>query len=275
MIPNIIKDWDDAYANMPNIPGGEAYAERWAGAASAFRSAMTTAGRLHASQAYGEAPRNTYDLYLPEGEPAGLLVFVHGGYWMRFDPDYFSNLAAGPLARSWAVAMPRYSLCPDVRVSDITGEVAQAIAAAAGRVAGPIVLTGHSAGGHLVTRMISHTTPLPTTVLARVVNTVSISGVHDLRPLLRLELNGTLHLDAAEAAAESPALLEPAILKKLICWVGAGERSEFIRQNSLLANVWRGLGAPTICVEEPDRHHFSVVEGLEDPESPLVHALID
>jgi arylformamidase len=57
------------------------------------------------------------------------------------------------------------------------------------------------------------------------------------------------------------------------CWVGAGERSEFIRQNALLANIWKGLGAETAVVEEPDKHHFNVLDGLEDPNHPLVDAL--
>ncbi|GIL01416.1 MAG: esterase [Alphaproteobacteria bacterium] len=275
MIWNIIKDWDDAYANMPNIPGGEAWPESWARDAAGFRQAIAADGRMEAGIAYGPGERNTFDLFLPQGRPRGLFVFVHGGYWMRFDPSFFSHFAAGPLARGLAVAMPRYSLCPQVRVSDITAEVGRAIAAAAARVDGPVVLAGHSAGGHLVARMVTRTSPLPAPLLERVRTTVSISGVHDLRPLLRLQLNETFRLDHAEAAAESPALLEPAGAGRLICWVGAGERSEFVRQNALLANIWRGLDLVTACVEEPDRHHFNVIDGLRQPDSPLTRAAVD
>jgi arylformamidase len=35
--------------------------------------------------------------------------------------------------------------------------------------------------------------------------------------------------------------------------VGGAERSEFLRQNALLANIWTGLGAETSSAEEPDR----------------------
>ena len=103
--------------------------------------------------------------------------------------------------------------------------------------------------------------------------TVSISGVHDLRPLLRTRLNDALRLDAGQARAESPALLEPREGVRLTAWVGAGERPEFIRQNALLANVWTGLGALTRAVEEPGRHHFDVIDGLTQPESSLTEAL--
>lgn len=272
---HIIENWDDAYANVPNIPGGEAYPGRWAAAAAQFRDAMAAAGRLDNAIAYGPRARNSYDLFLPESEPRGLFVFVHGGYWMRFDNSCWSHLAAGPLARGLAVAMPQYSLCPEVRIRDITAEVAVAIEAAARRVAGPVYLAGHSAGGHLVTRMISEGSPLSAGTLSRTSATLSISGVHDLRPLIRLQLNDTLRLDEEEAKSESPALARPAGEPKVLCWVGAAERSEFVRQNALLANIWHGLGARTICVEEPDRHHFSVIDGLADPGSPIMRAVFD
>ena len=209
--------------------------------------------------------RNRFDLFLPEQTPKGLVVFVHGGYWVRFDKSYWSHLAGGSVAHGYAVAMPSYTLCPQTRISGITREIGAAIAAAAAMIAGPIHLTGHSAGGHLATRMISATSPLPDALRARVGNTVSISGVHDLRPLMRLALNADLKLDEAEAAAESPALLRPIEGVRLTCWVGAGERGEFIRQNALLANIWTGLGALTRVVEEADRHHYSIIEGSPIP----------
>src|SRR3546814_5563195 len=54
--------------------------------------------------------------------PAGLAVFVHGGYWMAFDKSSWSHLAAGAVARGWAVALPSYTLCPEARISDRSEE---------------------------------------------------------------------------------------------------------------------------------------------------------
>ena len=88
-------------------------------------------------------------------------------------------------------------------------------------------------------------------------------------------MNATLALDRDEARAESPVLLEPEPGLRLTCWVGAGERAEFIRQNALMANVWRGLGAATACVVEDNRHHFNVIEGLIGRDSPLTKALFE
>ena len=268
-----VTDWDDAYANMPNIPGGESYPDKWAGLAKAFRGEIAKTGQLQADLRYGDAERCTYDRFEPTGNARGTLIFIHGGYWMRFDKSFFSHLAAGPLALGYAVAMPQYPLCPQVRVRDITRSVADAVAAIATKSQGPITIAGHSAGGHLAARMVCADSTLPQSVLSRISTVVPISGVHDLRPLMKTQNNDTLHLNEAEAVAESPALLRPAADCPILCWVGANERSEFVRQNALLANIWRGLGATTQAIEEPDRHHMNVIEGLIDPDHPLTRSL--
>ena len=274
MIFQSISDWDDAYANAPNIPGGDRWPQAWVAPAQAYRDDLLSKARATLDIAYGDEARNRFDLLRPEGTPRGLVVFVHGGFWMRLDKSYWSHLARGAVERGYAVAMPSYTLCPAVRIADITRGVAASIARAAAMIEGPVLLTGHSAGGHLVTRMISATSPLPAAIRARIRNTVSISGLHDLRPLLNTAMNADLRIDAAEAQSESPALLQPAPGARLTCWVGGAERPEFLRQNALLANIWIGLGAQTCRIEEPGRHHFNVIDGLADPEHPLVQTLL-
>jgi len=269
-----VRDWDDAYANGANIPGGERWPALWVKPADDFRRAMLAEARATLDIAYGDGARHRLDLFMPVGPARGLVVFVHGGFWMRLDKSYWSHLAQGSVDSGYAVAMPSYTLCPDVRLADITNEVAASIAQAAAMIEGPVLLTGHSAGGHLVTRMISATSPLPGPVRARVRNTVSISGLHDLRPLMKTAMNADLRIDDAEARAESPALLRPLPGARVTCWVGGAERPEFLRQNALLANIWIGLGAQTCCIEEPGRHHFNVIDGLADPSHPLVQTLL-
>ena len=83
-----------------------------------------------------------------------------------------------------------------------------------------------------------------------------------------------LAIDEAEALAESPALLRPMENTRITCWVGGNERAEFLRQNALLANIWTGLGATTATVVEPDRHHFSIIDGLADAGHALTKTLL-
>jgi arylformamidase len=269
-----IADWDNAYANGANIAGSDRWPAAWAEPARAFRDSLAAEGRARLDIAYGDNPRNRLDLFLPNAPPRGLVVFVHGGYWKAFDKSFWSHLAAGAVAHGYAVAMPSYTLCPGIRIAGIAREVAMAIGKAAEFVAGPLMLGGHSAGGHLASRMVTATTPLAPEVARRIHHVVSISGVHDLRPIMRTGMNETLAIDEAEAQAESPAMLRPMDKARVTCWVGGGERAEFLRQSALLANIWTGLGATVSSVVEPDRHHFNIVDGLADPDHPLTRTLI-
>jgi len=265
----MIKDWDDAYANGAYIANAQDYPPRWAEWAQQMRAALGRAGRAELDLAYGPQPRQRLDLFHPEGDARGLFLFVHGGYWKSFDKSSWSHLAAGGLARGWAVAMPSYTLAPEARLSQIGVEISQALAFAAGRVAGPIHLAGHSAGGHLVMRQVCRDAPLAEALRARIARVASISGLHDLRPLLRTAMNATLQLDDAEAASESPALSTPMANVRCVAWVGADERPEFLRQTDLIANIWSGLGADIRAVHVEGRHHFDVIDALMDPDSDL------
>lgn len=270
----MITDWDDAYANRDHVADADNIIAQWSVDAKQYRSEVLAAGRAQTDLAYGKGPRHTFDLFLPEGESHGLVVFIHGGYWRAFDKSSFSHLAIGAVARGWAVAIPSYTLCPQVRISQITAEIAFAVEYASALISGPVVLSGHSAGGHLAARMACTDAALSSDVRARIERVMSISGVHDLRPLLRTELNQTLKLDQVEAEIESPALLRPVQGLPVSCWVGAEERPEFVRQNALLANIWLGMGADTSCHEITGKHHFDVIEALRDPQSEMVCWLV-
>lgn len=256
-------DLDDAYANGAYIEGADAYPPRWAEQARAFRDGRRSRVRLGLS--YGATDRERFDLFLPDDAPKGLAVFVHGGYWRAFGREAWSHLAAGPLARGWAVAMPSYTLAPDARISQITMQVASAVEAAAEQVGGPIALTGHSAGGHLVARMPA---VLSDAMIKRLIKIAPISPLADLRPLLSTAMNADLQLDPAEAEAESPNL-QPVPPVPVTIWVGAQERPVFLDQARWLAEAWQ-CG----CEILPGRHHFDVIDDLADPESAMVRGLL-
>lgn len=265
----MITDWDDAYSNGAYITDGGLYPARWAEAAAAFRASAVAAGRARLDLSYGPDPRQRADFFLPAGTPRGLAVFVHGGYWLAFDKSSWSHLAQGALARGWSVLIPSYRLAPQVRIPEITGDIAAAITMGAGLIPGPICLAGHSAGGHLVSRMLCADGLLPPAPAARLQRVLSISGLHDLRPLRRTRMAETLRLSAIDAETESPALRLPQPGARLRLAVGADERSEFLRQSALLANIWHGLGAETSLHLLPHAHHFDICDGLADPQSAL------
>lgn len=257
---------DDAYANAAHIEGADAYPERWTRDAQAFRDGLGF--RAQQSISYGPSERQVFDMFQPEGVSRGTMIFVHGGYWKAFDASVWSHLAAGALARGWAVAMPSYDLCPDVRIGDISRQIAAAVTRIADRTFGPLALAGHSAGGHLVCRM---TDPLilPSETRGRIKQIVAISPVADLAPLMETSMNEVLGIDAAEAKAESLVSMQPPHGLDLTIWVGADERPAFLEQAEQLARTW---GAKRIV--EEGKHHFDVIDALGDPDSPMIKALL-
>ena len=267
-------DWDDAFENGAYIPGSASLPAQWAGQSAQLRERLGRDGRLDADVVYGNEERHVLDLFHPAGESQGLVFLVHGGYWHKFDKSNWSFLAEGCLAHGWSVAIPSYRLAPDVSITQITQDVTAALAAAARKVSGPIRLTGHSAGAHLVARLLCDDHKLADTVFRRLAHVVPVSGIFDLRPLTLCRMNESLGLGLDEAIAESPAHHEPMKTVPVTLWVGAEERPEFLRQTRLLCEKWGNAFDGIRAVYESGKNHFTVIDGLSRSDSPLVKSLL-
>lgn len=257
-------DLSDDYAIAAHIEGSDVYMPRWESDAAAFRN--RSGGRARLGVSYGPSERMAFDHFLPEGAAKGTMIFVHGGYWLRNDRSLWSHFAAGALAQGWAVVMPSYDLCPSVRIAGITQQIAQAVMQVAAGNGGPISLSGHSAGGHLVARMLAPGM-LPAWVRERLAHVVPIAPLTDLEPLLHTSMNDDFGMDAGMARAESPRH-QPAPEVPVTVWVGAAERPALLEQAQWLAQAW---GCDHVVV--PGAHHFNVIDALTDPKSDLIRRL--
>ena len=254
-------DFDRAYANGAFIAGAAEYPPRWDAAAQAFRDGLGP--RALPGLAYGAHPRQQLDLFLPDQTPVGLLVFIHGGYWLAFGRETFSHLAAGALAHGWAVAMPSYRLASEVGLPAMAQDIRAAVGRAQAHLPGlPLVLTGHSAGGHLAARLALADLAPPG--LSRV---VPISPLAELAPLMQTVMNAQLRLDPPQCATESPARHTPTCPAHV--WVGAQERPAFLWQARTLSEAW---GCPWTVAA--GRHHFDVIDDLANPTSSLVQTCL-
>lgn len=260
----IKKDYDDAYANAAYIPNAEGFITDWTAQAAEFRDEFLSKGQAKLGVSYGPSDRQVYDIFMPSDAPKGTMIFVHGGYWRRFDRSFWSHFAKGALARGWQVVMPSYDLCPDVSIADITAQIKAAVLQIDQTTTGPITLSGHSAGGQLVARMAQ---VLPQPVLDRVKHIVPISPVGDLRDLIHTEMNNDFGLTLETAVAESPALQALPRMSATV-WVGGSERPVFIEQAKQLAKAW----SCDLWVDQPT-HHFDVIDALKDPTSAMVRRL--
>ena len=268
-----ISDWNDAYANGVNIARGDAWPNAWVEPAREFRERLATDGRAELGIAYGSGSKHHFDLFMPKGEAKGVVIFVHGGYWMQFDQSFWSHLANGPVEMGYAVALPTYTLCPHIRIGGIVAEIGRAVAAIGERLAGPMFLTGHWL--RISSLMICADSPLPESVRNASVTSSRFPGLHDLRPLMARHERDARHRRGGSGLRNVRLCSGRCEDAWLTCWVGAAERSEFIRQNALLANIWTGLGARTL---PPSRSLIVTIstscDGLADPRHPLVKTLL-
>ena len=104
---------------------------------------------------------------------------------------------------------------------------------------------------------------------------ITLSGVHDLEPLVLSTMNADLRLDAEEARRLSPMHYEPTTAAPLLVAVGKDETSEFVRQSQLLFDAWPRNRPDRVSavLEIPGCHHFSVVLEHANAESALNRAV--
>jgi arylformamidase len=251
---------DAAYNNSAAVTDSAALnAARAAGSAS-FRAAHPG----HLDLRYGPRERNTWDLF-PAADPhAPCLVFIHGGYWQRNSADQFANLIAGPYAHGWAGALPGYTLAPDASLTEITAEMNAALdwLAAHGPehgIAGPVVLSGWSAGGHLTAMCLGH---------KRVSAGLAISGLFELGPIRDTELNDKLRLSDAEIVALSPLRL-PVVPKALAIAYGTAELPPLVSDSRDLHAYRAAAHAPGPLIPVAGANHFTIVHELRDADGML------
>lgn len=258
---------DAAYNNNAAVANSAALVERRNAASAALRSAH----RSGLDVPYGPAPRQRFDLFPAASPAAPCLVFIHGGYWQRNTREDFACFAEGMLANGWAVAFPGYTLAPEATLTQIVAETRRALGWLAadgprhGVGAGPIVVSGWSAGGHLAAMALDH---------PRVAAALAISGVYELAPLRDTYLDEKLRLSDAEIEALSPLRLA-AVQKPLAIAYGTAELPALIADSRDLHARRAAAHAPGRLIPVPSADHFTILEELRRPHGMLARAAME
>jgi arylformamidase len=258
-------DYEAEYNNRARVPGNPALIAGWAKDAAAYRARYAPR-----SISYGPGARHVIDLFTGDGD-GPIVVFIHGGYWQALDGSSFSHLARGLNTHGIGVAIPSYDLCPDVTVDQIIGEMRIASRELA-RLGRPLVISGHSAGGHLAACMLATDWPaFDASVPANpVIAAYAISGLFDLGPLIGTSINKAMGLDQDTARAASPLFWQPPARLSLDAVVGENESAEFYRQSQTIVDLWGRAGVATRFGTVGGANHFTAIAPLAEPDSPMV-----
>ena len=242
----------------------------------------TNAERKHLDLSYGPHRRENLDIFLPEDGGAPMFAFIHGGYWQWNDKEGFEFLAKELNTAGAGFANIEYELCPAVTIAELTNQCRRAIAFLwreaniYGYDASRIVVSGHSAGGHLTSMMQATDWPafedgLPMDVVAA---GLPISGIYDLEPIRLTPLNDAVRMGPADVAEVSPMFMKPTSTGPSIIAFGGNEYDEFDRQASDLAVAWAKHGVETSTLNLPGRDHFTALSALAEPDHVLFAAAL-
>jgi arylformamidase len=271
-------DYEVEYNNRARVPEHPQIFARWARDAEDYRAQAMQERRAELGLMYGSTLRQFIDLFAPRPEvTAPLALFIHGGYWRSLDPSLFSHMARGLNAHGVAVAVVGYDLCPEVTIAEIIEQIRHACLFLWLRTGQRMMIYGHSAGGHLAGAMVATDwqARYPKAPADLIPAAYSISGLFDLTPLVGIPMAQDLRLDANDVRHVSP-LFWPAPAGRVFdAVVGGLESSEFLRQSRTVAETWGKAGMHTRYEAIAGTNHFTVIDALVDPKSPMVGRLAE
>ncbi|MBI3546553.1 MAG: alpha/beta hydrolase [Gammaproteobacteria bacterium] len=186
----------------------------FSGACSRLDVLNATAGssgyRRVADQAYGSAPRQKLDIYIPTDKTANtdVVIFFYGGRWQTGDKNDYRFAAAGLTANGVISVIPDYRLYPQVDWRDFIGDAAAAYRwvekniAAHGGNPRRIFLMGHSAGAH-ITAMVALDQSLRRQAGSEInpCGMIGLAGPYDFLPFADADVKQVFH--SAERALET------------------------------------------------------------------------
>lgn len=203
---------------------------------------------------------------------APLLIYIHGGYWQRLSASDSLFNAPDALALGISLHAVEYTLAPRATVAEIIEQcIADVLRIIHEVEPSRVVVAGCSAGAHLSAMCVRHP------AIQQAVNGVALlSGIYDVRPIVRTPTNDPLHLTLDSARNISPQLL-PAVAPppRALLAVGQHESSEFIRQNAAYGELLRTAGSDVTISVVPHRDHFNLPYDLLNSSSIVGEWVID
>lgn len=220
--------------------------------------------------AYGDDPRQRFDVYLPAKplDAAPVILVVHGGGWAngnKDNPGVVENKAAYWLPKGYVLVSINYRMRPDTAPIDQARDVARALADVQKRApswnADPanVLLMGHSAGAHLAALVGASSTLWREAGAARPRGVVSLdSGALDVpqtmkKPPLPRIYDAAFGRNPADWIAASPyhQLTRDAVPMLFVC---SSRRQDACPQGRAMAEKAKTLGVAMEVLPEDLSH---------------------
>jgi arylformamidase len=230
---------------------------------------------------YGPSDKQKLDCFPVGDAHAPTFIFFHGGYWQRGDKSAYSFLAEPFVNNGINVIIAGYNLCPTVSMTDLTEQSRQVLVWVwensdhLGINPNRIVVSGHSAGGHLTEMLMATDWPrrnkdLPVDLIKA---GVPISPLSLLEPIRHTTINDALGMDADEAEMLSPMNTPPVTNAPQLIVCGGAETDEFHRQSDMYFEAFNTAEIPFERYNVPNADHFDEINILADANSEFFRKL--
>eukprot|EP01147_Barroeca_monosierra_P000434 gene434-3772_t len=232
---------------------------------------------------YGPGCFELIDAYLPKTvKPHSAVLYIHGGMWQALSIDE-SGFAAGPLtSRGIALFALEYTIAPKGNIRQMVHQTATAVAYVLRSTSCPLVIAGHSAGGHLAAQMqwIDWSKyDLSSCDLNRVCGIFAVSPLLHLKPVQLSYANENLMLTDEDVTSFSPLILigkrqSNFLTCQVVLVIAQHEPTEFRNHSEEYATQLSSHGTPVKLIDCNDVDHFDCIERLSSPEHCITTALI-
>lgn len=224
------------------------------------------------TERYGKSDKQELDVFAPPGATnAPVLVYLHGGAWLRgsrLDTIYPAPALTG---RGAVLVVPEFNNVSEVSLAQMIAQCRQAVdwtvrnADSFGGDPERVYLAGHSSGAHLASCVLLGDPPVRGALV--------ISGMYDLHaPMLSARAKYVKitpeELDAASAMRHLGRIRCPVA----VAW-SVGDSPEFRRQAQVFATALEGMGKLASRTEVFSPNHFEEPRQLANPDSQLSRVL--
>ena len=116
---------------------------------------VRTRYKCHLDEKYGEAPLQSIDIFPSNVPNSPIHIFIHGGYWRALDKASYSFVAEPFVKNNVTTCIVNYGLIPTVNMGGLLTDITSALrwiqynASMYNGNPKQLIISGHSAGGHL------------------------------------------------------------------------------------------------------------------------------
>jgi arylformamidase len=280
---NIYLDYDQAqldaqYNQLTLVPDRGPYIEFW-------KRHSIKARRLYTHEleiSYGPGETDLVDIYPPERSPAPVVLFVHGGAWLREIRPHAHYPVLALKQRDICFVAAGFSAVPNTDLPGMVAQIRRCLTwvwrniASYGGDPNRIFALGHSSGAHMSAMLTAKGWQAHAGLPKDAIKGAGlVSGLYDLVPVQLSARNEYLKLKADDVASLSPLTLMPdARIPHVIAWAD-GDLDEFQRQSETYGRALDKAGHPTRMICVSGRNHFEMANSLAEPDGDAVSAFLD